>query len=209
MAPGSLSSYSTPLSARGGRCIFLTTRPSQSRSKLTPGGWPGWPGVGGHAQNLLSTSDRRLLLRKSPPESTKLPRPPAAGSQLLRGATDPQAQGQVQGPLCGLLDRFQGEQPVGQRACGQGHWGEVDRQGSQGEAVSLSQQRGDTGRLTGETPRMERARCPAGKGSIHMVPKCLTQELGEQEHCPCRGESERTLGWRWSQEAHQTLTPHN
>lgn len=36
----------------------------------------------------------------------------------------------------------------------------MDRQGSQEEAVSLSQQKGDTGRLIGETPRMERARCP-------------------------------------------------
>ena len=91
-----------------------------------------------------------------------------------------------------LLDRIPGRVACGS-AC---VWARPLGRGGQAEVMSLSQQRGDTGRQSGETPRVERPRCPAGKGSIHVVPKCLTQALGEQECCPCRGEAGRTPGWK-------------
>lgn len=111
--------------------MHLPDNPSLTKQEQAhPGGWPGWPGVGGHAQNLYA-SDRRLLLRKSPPESiapqASSSRQPAAPEGLQTRRHKARCKARFVGCLTDS-----GEQPVGVLRMGKAAGGEVDRQGSQG-----------------------------------------------------------------------------
>ena len=121
---------------------------------------------------------------------------------------DLQAQGQVHSPLHGvsqapLQDFRDGSLSVSMRVC----WGRGRSLGRGREAGRLGRGRvtehGESrGRQTRETFQMERAWCPVGEGNIQMVPKCLTWELGEQEHYP--REWKQGKPWAISEEPEKT-----